>query len=231
MNTDYIVENGKQLIREIKNDENHRDRSWEHCYLAFASYKDKKLSASDIEMLCLHLSFYLASFGMYRGSSFLLGKDYKIHAAAIEEIFKSDYKELWAVKCEDYLNHESLLSALITLSNNLKDIYANIRKSAKGKETVKSDVSDILITKILLGTLACVPAYDEHFKACARETLMGVKLTVCSKENVKSISEYYVEHSGKFETLNKLARNERNIDVPQMRLIDMCFCTTGYKSK
>ena len=55
--------------------ENGRSRSWEHCYRVF---RDARTDPSpDYDYLSLHLAFYLASWGMYRGSSFLLQKDYR----------------------------------------------------------------------------------------------------------------------------------------------------------
>lgn len=54
---------------------------------------------------------------MYRGSSFLLQKDYKVHIPVVKE------------------------------------------------QELKNQLSFTLITKILMGTLGCVPAYDRYFIA------------------------------------------------------------------
>src|ERR1700724_165165 len=48
-----------------------RDRSWEHCYRYFRS-ADASTIRKDHDQAALQLGFYLASWGMYRGSSFLL---------------------------------------------------------------------------------------------------------------------------------------------------------------
>jgi hypothetical protein len=39
-----------------------------------------------MRLACLHLSFYLASWGLYRGSSFLLWKDYLVHHDMVNRI-------------------------------------------------------------------------------------------------------------------------------------------------
>ncbi len=125
-----IIENGKQFVVLLRSDENGRYKSWEHCYSAFVRHKGKTLSEDDLDFLCLHLSFYLASWGMYRGSSFLLQKDYRVHATAVKEFMKPNYIDLWAVNCEEYIYTPIKLQKLFSLSNALKEIYCGIRISA-----------------------------------------------------------------------------------------------------
>lgn len=64
-----------QLIRayhgDLAGDEHHRYRSWEHCYRFFRRAGAAEIS-NQRDHAALHLGFYLASWGMYRGSSFLL---------------------------------------------------------------------------------------------------------------------------------------------------------------
>ncbi|WP_298536796.1 hypothetical protein [uncultured Algibacter sp.] len=67
----YISLNNKQFGRY---------NSWNHCYKAFGNPK------LDNNTLSLNLAFYLASWGMYRGSSGLLQKDYKIHIGVVKKI-------------------------------------------------------------------------------------------------------------------------------------------------
>lgn len=55
----------------IKNEKNNRFLSWEHCYTCFYRARQDKTNV-DIDYLSLQLAFYLASWGMYRGSTFLL---------------------------------------------------------------------------------------------------------------------------------------------------------------
>ena len=87
-------ENGYQIKTEILGFynslaavPNHRYRSWEHCYGYFRRHASFRTEA-DHDIASLHLAFYLASWGMYRGSSALLWKDYKIHRPAISKILE-----------------------------------------------------------------------------------------------------------------------------------------------
>jgi len=62
------------FYKEILDDQYHRYRSWEHCYSCFQRLQSSK-SEENVDTATLHLAFYLASWGMYRGSSQLLQKD------------------------------------------------------------------------------------------------------------------------------------------------------------
>lgn len=110
-----LIYNGKKFYDDLKNGNNGRYLSWEYCYRNFHDAREKckkeKSPSDDIDYLCLQLAFYLASFGMYRGSSFLLQKDYKIHKDAVEEILKPEYDPLLEISVKDYgdENNQKLL--------------------------------------------------------------------------------------------------------------------------
>lgn len=64
------IENLEQLVIDFKNEsqeKNHRYTSFDYCYNYFHPTNNSK---QDIEKSCLVLGFYLASWGMFRGSSF-----------------------------------------------------------------------------------------------------------------------------------------------------------------
>ena len=87
----------KEFIRRTNEDEHGRYLSWIHCFNVF---KENRFSANmqTYDYLALHLAFYLASWGMYRGSSFLLQKDYKIHIPVVKMLLERKEKiqnEFW----------------------------------------------------------------------------------------------------------------------------------------
>lgn len=96
---------------------NGRGKSWEHCYFHFITARDKH--DKDFDYLSLHLSFYLASWGMYRGSSFLIQRDYRIHIPAVVELLSSKYDQLAGIDCKNLLKPEvqNLLDNLISYLN------------------------------------------------------------------------------------------------------------------
>ena len=81
MGESEIISRVKTFYKSISDVPDHRYKSWEHCYFFFKKLRNKELSERDIELAQLHLAFYLASWGMYRGSSFLLQKDYTVYEA------------------------------------------------------------------------------------------------------------------------------------------------------
>ena len=88
-----------QFLKERKSNE--RYASFDFCYNYFYSfYKENKLSKlvnkNNIQMSCLQIGFYLASWGMIRGSSFLLKKSVKKFSNLIIAISKMDAK-LWEI--------------------------------------------------------------------------------------------------------------------------------------
>ena len=165
---------------------------------------------------------------MYRGSSFLLQKDYKVHAAAIRELMKEKYLCLWAIKCKKYLIEKDSLKLLFELSNALEKIYHFIRISANlsiKREIPSNAVSEVLITKILMGTLGCVPAYDRYYNAGVRR--YGVASGIFNPKSISELSRFYVENEMFFEDWRE-SISQGGIEYPQMKILDMCFWQTGY---
>lgn len=209
-----------EFYKNSRNDENGRFRSWEHCYKNF--YKARSEKNPDVDHLSLHLSFYLASWGMYRGSSFLLEKDYRVHIPAINKILCPKYDVLLGA---DYnvLLEEDNQALLWELSGELEEYYKGIRSQVKGVN-IKNPVSKTLITKILMGTLGCVPAYDEYFiKGIVKEK---VAKGTYNKESIKALASFYERYNEKLDAERCNWRVE-DIEYPQMKLLDMGFWQMG----
>ena len=229
--TGVVIEFGKQYNETTASDANARYKSWEHCYNAFASYKSQQINKEDVDNLCLHLAFYLASWGMYRGSSFLLQKDYRIHASIIRTIMQKKYLHLWAISCDDYIQGSEYVASLMSLSNELYSIYGDIRESVytfTDKHSPVQAVSSTLITKVLLGTLGCVPAYDSFFSRGI--TAFKVASSIYGEKSIISLSAYYNKNKEAFEDL-RTAISSKGIVYPQMKILDMCFWQAGYNIK
>lgn len=195
-------------------DPHHRYLSWEHCYQYFLEEN------IDADKACLHLSFYLASWGMYRGSSFLLWKDYLIHKKVVEHILlvRKDFQNI------DFLNaNDQQLKQIINLYKWIKDWYKNHTGLINGK-TKTTIPSPTLITKILLGTVGCIPAYDRLFIAGLGELKIQPK-TVTLK-GLKTLINFYKENKDEFDALSKKIKvGDR--PYPLMKLVDMYFWQIG----
>lgn len=203
-------------------DENARFRSWEHCYRQFEQAKQEHyISDEYIDYLSLHLGFYLASWGMMRGSSFLLQKDYRVHREIVKEILKNDYSALWHISCSE-LNKQENINALIKLIENLKLIYRSQRDKVKN---AKVDISDTLVTKVLLGTLGCLPAYDNLFKSSILK--YNVAQQKLGERSIKDLAAFYLYYKDALEEQRRIVSNARGIEYPQMKILDMAFWQMG----
>ena len=219
-----IINQGLKFYNKLREDENGRYRSWEYCYKIFNdAHISDQVDNDFIDYLCLHLSFYLASWGMYRGSSFLLQRDYKVHKPVIEELLKEEYDSLWGIAINEYkiIENQQKLEKLV---KNIKKIYNEIRLSVK--ETIpKNELSDTLVTKVLMGTLGCVPAYDRYFVSGIRN-----EKAASGNFNIKSILElvdFYNQYYDDFEN----ARSRMvvcGMEYPQMKILDSCFWQIGF---
>ncbi len=174
-------------------------------------------------MSCLHLSFYLASWGMYRGSSFLLWKDYLIHREVVKKLLENkDLQEL-----DFLLVEEDDINRILGLAGWIKAWYRNNVKTVNG-EPKTVNATDTLVTKIILGTLGCIPAYDRYFIDGMRKA--GISYSKLSTSNLRSITEYYKEHQEAFNTTQQDVFNKTGISYPVMKLVDMYFWEIGFQA-
>lgn len=229
---DLVIECATVFYNKAQKNANDRFYSWEHCYKCFYDARDKRpLNSACYDYLSLQLAFYLASWGMYRGSSFLLQKDYKIHTPVVEELLKPEYDKL--LGCEySVLEDEKMQDKLKELVDFIKNYYDKIRKSVNGD--VKSNLSQILITKILMGTLGCVPAYDKYFCSgiIGNEKRKKITTKIFDKNlnSLRGLIKFYKDNS---EKLEKARQNFKvyGLPYPQMKLLDMGFWQIGFENK
>lgn len=216
-----VIKSATSFYNELKQNSHGRYRSWEYCYKAF--HDARKMKNVDEDYLSLQLAFYLASWGMYRGSSFLLQKDYKIHIPVVEELLKSEYDSLLGIQCKA-LKKESNQELLTNLSKWMEIYYESIRTTVKEAD-VKHKVSSTLITKILMGTLGCVPAYDRYFIEGIKS--QKVSTGVYNINSLLKLADFYEENDLELE----LVRNKMEVcglPYPQMKVLDMGFWQIGY---
>lgn len=220
---DELISAAQTFYDDARANENGRSRSWEHCYRVF---RDARTDPSpDYDYLSLHLAFYLASWGMYRGSSFLLQKDYKVLMPVVEEVLKPEYNCLFGVACAD-LREPEVQERLKNVSDNIANHFGPIRDEVAGRK-VASSVSPVLITKILMGTLGCVPAYDRFFV----DGIKKYKVTTqeYSLESVRKLVKFYEAHNDRLEEARRGMRTE-DLVYPQMKLLDMGFWQVGFET-
>ena len=176
----FLEGNGKNKGR--KPDE--RYASFDFCYNYFYSfYKRNKLNEladeKNLQMSCLQLGFYLASWGMMRGSSFLLEKSVKNYKNLIVAISKMNPK-LWEIDVDKY--NEENIKLLLNCKQQIIEVLGKQNKP-----------SDTLVTKIMLGVFANIPAYDQYFRK-------SLRLHSVNKKSLLKIKNFYEENKETFDS-------------------------------
>jgi len=193
-----------------------RFSSFDYCNNYFRSFSDsgnqKDLYHPDnLEESCLQLGFYLASWGMFRGSSFLLRRSARNFSELMQVIGDSDPK-LWEIDVPDY-DPENIKLLLDTKQKIIGALDSNNKPS------------DTLVTKIMLGVYGNIPAFDQYFRKS-----LGV-FTV-NKNSLRKVQELYQTHKADFDsfripTIDFLtARPTENI-YSKAKLIDICGFIDG----
>lgn len=222
---------------KLKNHNNDRYRSFNHCYSYFKSLKIEQYDES-LELAMLHLGFYLASWGMYRGSSFLIQKDFKIYKPIIETIFNDEYIELRNLDNNLNINNYKELAELTFKLHKDLQIKLNIERKNYfnyiNKPNPKNNISSTLTTKIMLGILGCTPAYDRYFKSGIKEYNKVNNSKLIQNFSMNSIAKtYQFAIDNKLELLNIQSEifEETNYKYPIMKLIDSYFWSISVDKK
>lgn len=193
-----------------------RYASFDHCF----NYFRPGLESNDPEALirggalqssCLHLGFYLASWGMFRGSATLLQKSAKALEPAVR--FAAD-APTYIMDADVAQYDEDLIKELLYFGKTLGS------KLPGGN-------SDTLITKAMLGIFGCVPAFDRFFR-------VGFGTSGFNKKTMHRLRGFYEDHQEAIEsqrvaTIDFDGKTTRRT-YTQAKVLDMVFFTKGLQS-
>lgn len=187
----------------------HRFQSWENCYRFFQWLKEHPANFQrSPEIACLQLGFYLASWGMYRGSSFLLKHSFEVHKKPIRELLKRKYDSLWQADIGT-LSSPTTIDNIFTLADSVRQLYP-------------SNITDTLLTKIILGTIGCAPAYDRFFKDGCKTK--GIRpYSNFNKRSFVAFVKFYQKNCRVFASTAKTIGRSSGVSYPPMKLVDMFF--------
>ncbi len=229
MSTEEIIIIGVANYVDIYNEENgktdDRYRSFDLCYGYFKSNR-KNLTGQNIEKSCYVLWSYLASWGMLRGSSYLLSKNASYLKPLIEYI-NSDGDDMFDVDVCSYGN-EGVIEMILESYGRIKELLTPVSdKNTKPSKT--------LITKIMLGVFGCIPAYDRYFIAAfkGKKGFLSPQLNISS---IKCIAEFYENNKDEIDSLVKeiwvknFDGNDTTFNYPIAKIVDMCGFVEGLKN-
>lgn len=191
-----------------------RYASFDYCFNYFQSHLeegrlDDLLKGDALQLSCLHLGFYLASWGMLRGSAELLKRSVRTYVPAVEALATAP-THLWTLDVDGY--DEAAIKEMRAFGKQLRP-------------TLHDGASDVLVTKVLLGTMGCVPAFDRNFKK-------GFGCSTFGPKALQRIGQFYRDHA---DAIN--AGRERTLDFDtgqpterrytRAKVIDMIFFVEG----
>ena len=191
-----------------------RYSSFDYCNNYFGSFRDAgRIEAladpGHLEMSCLQLGFYLASWGMFRGKAELLSHSAKRLAPVIDAIVVAPAR-IWTIDAGGY-DPES------------RQILFNVERSLR--HALPGGQSTTLVTKTMLGVFGCVPAYDRFFRT-------GFGVTTFGPRSLTALDEYYSANAEKIEgcrvpTLDFATGTETARTYTRAKVIDMVFFIEG----
>jgi hypothetical protein len=190
-----------------------RYASFDYCFNYFQAFREAQNFEAigrpeNIQLSCLHLGFYLASWGMLRGSAELLQKSARFLIPAINKIANNDIT-LWEIDAHCYT--ENNIRQLIDTRKVLREAYPGM--------------SDILVTKIMLGVFGNVPAFDTNFRR-------GFHVTTFGRQSLRKVGAFYEENRIVIEkyrtpTLDFVSGKPTSRKYTRSKVIDMAFFIEG----
>ena len=205
-------------------EQNGRYASFDYCFNYFQDFRVNGnikdiVSLQKLQLSCLHLGFYLASWGMYRGSSSILQHSCHFLEKPLKVIAERDEK-FWKIDVDEYT--EDNIKLLVKCGEEIREKLKN----------TYGEISDTLVTKIMLGVFGNVPAYDTYFLKTMREKIGGT----FNRESLEKIGKFYKLNKG---VIKKLCKQTKTIDFlnssktdrhyTKAKIIDMYGFQKGYE--
>lgn len=191
--------------------------SWEDCYLFFQNHFSALAAGSNEDLLKeaeFQLGLYLASFGMYRGSSDLL------------DLHRSVYGPLITALCG--VAQENGVKAFTEISNP-RTIESLARETKKYLEALNISATPTLVSKILMGTFGCLPSFDQNLRNAVKKLKTNPKnkgLSYVEKLSfgpIQSVPAWLHFAQKNYSFFDQAAPNFKKSDkrYPKMRVIDL----------
>lgn len=125
-----------------------RERSWDFC---FNHFQDHERPTQVMELSCLHLGYYLASWGMLRGSSFLFRETNLLHYRPVIEVIETHNSTLRGTDVVHYRDADA--------AAHIWSAWSDLRKALvpHGARSIT------LVSKVMMGVWGCLPSFDTYF--------------------------------------------------------------------
>jgi len=201
---------------EVVGDPHHRYRSWEHCYHFFRTVTPSGLTTQR-ENAALQLGFYLASWGMYRRSTFLLQRAYTVHSGVIDCLTLPRFAPIWEHEFGADAADVALVPLILDAAKEIGKAYSQF-----------GEPTETLVTKVLLGTFGCLPACDQYFVAGFRGAKLGH--SSLNEKFINKLLDFSQANLTELRREQSIIKEHGGATYPLMKLVDMYFWQLGYEA-
>ncbi len=214
-----LNEQVSKFVELYRNDNNGRYKSYDHCRRSFVDYR-KDLSKRDY--LTLQLYAYLGSWGMFR-NSFLQQKDYLFSRPVVDILCKDEYDCLYNYNPFEVDNRDNH-KLIIKLSKEISNYYIGktYYDDKHRKQKRINNVTDTLISKIILGSIGCTVAYDRYVKSGLRNEGLSSTITYKSLKQLDDIAK------ANDDEIREILNGLNELYTPA-KVLDMYFFEKGFE--
>jgi hypothetical protein len=199
-----------------------RYASFDYCFNYFQSFREGSRTADiaapeNILLSCFHLGFFLASWGMFRGSSELPRRSVRQFGSVIELVATMP-PEFWQIDANCY--SPSVCKLLV-------DIAKDIEKALHYPDNTWP--TSTLATKIMLGIFGSPPAFDSRVVAGLRKNGHTGRF---GPRALRDIGRFYADHHEVVDryrepTLDATAGKPTRRLYTRAKVIDQIFFIEG----
>ena len=190
-----------------------RYRSHDYCHEVFVKYRKSVANPTTADYMALNLYMFLASWGMVSRGKLLIQNNYKLLIDAVKVVCDEKYD--WLVDVDIYNPGFSKAKYLDDVMQLKEDLRKAIYKTGIGYK-----YDDTLLSKIILATLGCVPAYDTNVK----KTMRTFGITASFNENgLKDLLDFANIYKSDIMTAMATYSGKTLVPYSPMKYIDMAL--------
>jgi hypothetical protein len=198
-----------------------RSQSYDHCYNYFDDTKDPE---ADLEKSCAVLGFYLASWGMYRGSTYLQQETNSSHLAPAIRTIQTLRPTLAGIDLNNY-------------SERNIDLVLSAYEEIKGALQIRQRSQVTIVTKVMVAAFGCIPAFDRNFSQAFRRALQPQARLPHGRVDSDVLRMLAAFYQANQDGIEKLHRESRTVAfgtdtvtghrLSRAKIVDMYFYELG----
>lgn len=206
----------KYVNEYIINTSNKKYKKWEDCYRKFKMACEVGI---DKEGLSNALADYLLCFGMGRNGKKTFLEDRVMLYPVVEFLFSDENKFLFALTPREILEDCEVVLRICETSRCIRKLL---------KAEVDYEVTNTMVTKMLMGVYGTIPAFDRFLCASANCTQVAADRNFPVK-HILRLAKFYLDNERDYfkVAIRNLGFSATLKDYPEMRLVDIVMWQEG----